>query len=58
MTTFTTECAGYGLVARDVAATVEANPKIWIEPDGAKRERVGDLLGRRVGRARVDVRRV
>ena len=35
---------GYGLVARDVAATVEANPKIWIEPDGAKRERVGDLL--------------
>ena len=44
VTTFTTECAGYGLVARDVAATVEANPKIWIEPDGAKRERVGDLL--------------
>jgi chromosome segregation ATPase len=44
VTKFTTECATYGLVEKDVAATVEANPKIWIEPDGAKRERVGDLL--------------
>lgn len=44
VTKFTTACATYGLVEREVAATVEANPKIWIEPDGAKRERVGDLL--------------
>ena len=58
VTTFTTECAGYGLVARDVAATVEANPKIWIEPDGAKRGTRGRFVSRRVGRARVDVRRV
>lgn len=44
VTRFAVRCAEYGLIDEDVARAVEDNPQVWIEPDGNRRERVGELL--------------